>query len=55
MLEILMMKGAQKLIEKCANVQAGERVLIVTDFELQKLAEVLATAAKSKPPCTTTS
>ena len=45
MLEILMMKGAQKLIEKCANVQAGERVLIVTDFELQDLAEVLATAA----------
>ncbi len=45
MKDVLMTKGARKLIETCARVQPGENVLIVTDFKRVKIAHVLATAA----------
>jgi leucyl aminopeptidase (aminopeptidase T) len=45
---IRMMKGAQKLVEVCANVKKGENVLIVTDTQKVSIAEVLAAAAYSK-------
>jgi len=45
MKEILMMKGAMKLVETCGNVQENENVLIVTDFNLISVAEALAKVA----------
>jgi len=45
MKEILMTKGAVKLVETCAGVKPGENVLIITDFTKTKIAKVLATAA----------
>jgi leucyl aminopeptidase (aminopeptidase T) len=45
MKDVLMTKGARKLIETCARVKPGENVLIVTDFKRVKIAHVLATAA----------
>ncbi|MGQ9694140.1 MAG: aminopeptidase [Thermodesulfobacteriota bacterium] len=47
MKEILMTKGAQKLVEVCAGVKPGENVLIVTDFNKTNIAKVLAGAAYS--------
>jgi leucyl aminopeptidase (aminopeptidase T) len=43
--EVLMIKGARKLMETCARVKPEENVLIVTDFKRVKIAQVLATAA----------
>lgn len=48
MKEILMTKGAQKLVEICAGVKAGENVLIVTDFTKTIIAQALAGAAYSQ-------
>jgi leucyl aminopeptidase (aminopeptidase T) len=31
--QILAMRGAKVIIEDCANIKKGEKVLIVTDFE----------------------
>jgi 2,5-dihydroxypyridine 5,6-dioxygenase len=45
--EILMMKGALILAEKCAAVKPGERVLIATDFAMPQMAGVLASAVVS--------
>jgi len=45
MRHILMMKGAQILLDTCAGVKASETVLIVTDPEKIPIAEVLAAAA----------
>lgn len=45
MKEILMVKGAVKLMDLCAAVQPGENVLIITDFTKTKIAQVLATVA----------
>ncbi len=45
MKEILMTKGARKLMETCAGVKRDENVLIVTDFKRVKIAQVLAAAA----------
>jgi len=40
-----MIKGAKILVDKCANIQAGEQVLIVADIDNVRIAEVIATAA----------
>jgi len=48
MKDILMAKGAMKLVETCAGVKPGENVLIVTDFIKAGIAKVLATAAYEK-------
>jgi 2,5-dihydroxypyridine 5,6-dioxygenase len=45
MKDVLMSKGAGKLMETCARVKPEENVLIVTDFNRVKIAHVLATAA----------
>jgi len=45
MKEILMTKGAVKLVETCAAVKPGENVLIITDFTKLNIAKVLAAAA----------
>jgi 2,5-dihydroxypyridine 5,6-dioxygenase len=45
MKDVLMSKGAGKLMETCARVKPEENVLIVTDFKKVKIAQVLATAA----------
>jgi leucyl aminopeptidase (aminopeptidase T) len=45
MKEILMTKGAVKLVETCAAVKPGENVLIITDFTKTSIAKVLAAAA----------
>lgn len=44
MKEILMAKGAKKVVEYCANLKANERVLIVTDFPQQHIAQCVAEA-----------
>jgi 2,5-dihydroxypyridine 5,6-dioxygenase len=48
MKEILMTKGAIKLVETCAAVKPGENVLIITDFTKTSIAKVLAAAAYEK-------
>lgn len=45
MKEILMAKGAHKLVVTCAGVKPGEKVLIVTDFYKHAIARVLTKAA----------
>jgi 2,5-dihydroxypyridine 5,6-dioxygenase len=45
MRQLLMMKGAQILLDTCAAVKASETVLIVTDAEKAGIAQVLAAAA----------
>ena len=40
-----MMRGARILVEKCAAVKPGERVLIATDFAMPQMAHLLASAA----------
>jgi len=45
MKDVLMSKGAGKLMEACARVKPEENVLVVTDFKRVKIAQVLATAA----------
>ena len=47
MKRILMAKGAKILVEHCASIKPGETVLIVTDFLLIGIAEVIAEAAKA--------
>lgn len=44
MKEVRMMRGARTLVDTCANVSAGERVLIVTDTETTSVAKMLAAA-----------
>lgn len=41
---MLLMPGARTIATVCANVQAGEAVLVVTDYLLSGLAEVVAAA-----------
>ncbi|MBW2147349.1 MAG: aminopeptidase [Deltaproteobacteria bacterium] len=43
--EILLIKGASKLVNVCAAVKAGETVLITTDYEKLSISRSLATAA----------
>jgi 2,5-dihydroxypyridine 5,6-dioxygenase len=45
MKEVLMTRGAGKLMDICARVKPQENVLIVTDFSRVKIAQVLTTAA----------
>jgi len=40
-----MIKGVKTLLDKCANVKAGEKVLIVADTDNIRIAELIATAA----------
>lgn len=42
--EIGMIKGARVLVDTCANVQPGEQVAIVTDYNKVKIAEAVTTA-----------
>ena len=44
---LLMMRGARKLVESSANVRAGERVVIVTDFARASVGKAMAAAAHS--------
>jgi len=48
MKEILMMKGAKKLVDICGKVQPGEKVLIVSDFEMVSIARAVAAAAHQR-------
>jgi len=48
MKEILMMKGAMKLVDQCAGVKKGEKVSIITDMVTLSVGEVLAKAAVVK-------
>jgi leucyl aminopeptidase (aminopeptidase T) len=48
MKEILMMKGARKLVEVCGNVQAGEKVLVLSDFAKASIAQAVAAAAHQR-------
>lgn len=45
---IQMMKGVRILIDVCAGVKKGEKVLIVTDMEMVEIAEVLASAVHER-------
>ncbi|MBW2147003.1 MAG: leucyl aminopeptidase [Deltaproteobacteria bacterium] len=42
---ILMMKGARKLVTMCAEVKPGEKVMVLTDMNLVKVAECVCAAA----------
>jgi len=44
MKEVTMAKGIRKLVMECAGVREKEKVVIVTDFKLFKIAELLAGA-----------
>src|SRR5699024_4558966 len=48
MQQVLMMKGAKRLMDVCAKVNKGEKVLILTDYLKSSLAEVLAAAAHER-------
>ena len=43
--EILAMKGARIIVEDCASIKKGEKLLIVTDFETVSCAQILAGVA----------
>jgi len=43
--EIQMAKGALKVLEVCASVKPGEEVLILADYNMERIGKVLATAA----------
>lgn len=42
------MKGASIVVEECATVEAGERVLVVTDWRSSDVAERVAAAARER-------
>ncbi len=42
MKSVLMMRGVRKILEVCCGLRAGERVVIVTDFEMGRIGELLA-------------
>ncbi len=42
MKSVLMMRGVRKILEVCCGLRAGERVVIVTDFEMGSIGELLA-------------
>ena len=39
---VLMMPGVRKILDVCCGLRAGERVVIVTDYEMGRIAELLA-------------
>ena len=45
MYEIQMTKGALKVLEVCASVKPGEEVLILADYNMERIGKALATAA----------
>ncbi|RDE07707.1 aminopeptidase [Pelagibacterium lacus] len=45
MKDLLMMRGARRLVNMCANVKAGEQVVIVTDFATFDVAKAVAMAS----------
>ena len=45
MYEIQMAKGALKVLEVCASVKPGEEVLILADYNMERIGKALATAA----------
>ncbi len=40
-----MVKGALKLLKTCASVKPGEEVLIIADYDMEKIAKAIVTAA----------
>lgn len=51
MKKIEMVKGAKKLVDDCARVQAGENVLIITDTVGPfNIAETLSMVCKERGP-----
>lgn len=48
MKEVLMMQGAGKLVGVCGAVKEGEKVVIVTDFNLINIAKVMASAVHER-------
>jgi 2,5-dihydroxypyridine 5,6-dioxygenase len=48
MKQIETIRGARTIVETCAGVKAGENVLIITDPDRVKIAEVLAMAVKER-------
>lgn len=45
MKDLLLMKGARRLVTVCGNLKAGEEVVIVTDFATMDVAKAVASAA----------
>lgn len=45
MKELTLMKGARRVVDVCANLKAGEEVVIVTDFATVDVAKAIANAA----------
>ncbi len=45
MKDVLMYKGAQRILDVCAGLKSGEKVLILTDFLKEPIGRVLASAA----------
>ena len=48
MRQIEMIRGARTIVETCAGVKPGESVLIITDTNMVKIAEVLAMAVRER-------
>ena len=44
----LMIEGARKIVEVCTAIKPGEKVVIVTDSSLIRIADVLAAAARER-------
>ena len=45
MRELAMIRGAKTLIETCANVKPGENVVVVTDFSMMNIGQVIVSMA----------
>ncbi len=48
MRQIEMIRGARTIVETCAGVKPGESVLVITDTNMVKIAEVLAMAVRER-------
>lgn len=48
MRQIEMIRGARTIVETCAGIKPGESVLIITDTNMVKIAEVLAMAVRER-------
>lgn len=48
MQQVLMARGAGKIMDVCVGLEAGERVVVVTDFLKAELAQVVAAAAHAR-------